>query len=77
MQVPLRDELLDGVDGDRLVDGPAGAGILAAAVADAAADGRERILPLDELQRLGILAFGGLLQVALHGDMGRARRLAG
>ena len=77
VQVLLRDELLHRVDGDGLVDGAAGAGVLAAAVAHAPADGRERILPLDELQRLGVLALGGLLQVALDGDVRRAGGLAG
>ena len=43
IQVALGDELLDLVDRDRLVDASAGAGILATAVADAAADGGQRV----------------------------------
>src|SRR5699024_6038044 len=63
------DELLDVVDGYRLVDVAAGAGVLAAAVADAPADRREGVLLLDELQRLQVPALAGELDVALHGDV--------
>ena len=49
-----RREALDLVDGDGLVDRAAGALGLAALVADAAADGRERIFLLDELKRVGV-----------------------
>ena len=41
VEILLRDEALDLVNGDGLIDRPARAGILAAAVADAAADGGE------------------------------------
>ena len=51
LQLLLGDKLLDLVDGDGAVDVAAGAGVLAAAVADAAADGRERVILLDELER--------------------------
>ncbi len=76
LQVLLGDEFLHGVDGDGLVDGPACAGVLAAAVADASAYGRERILALDQLQRFSIFSFRSLFQIALDGDVRRAGRLA-
>ena len=46
-QILLGDKLLDLVDGNSLIDGTSGAGILAATVADAAADGGQRIIFLD------------------------------
>ena len=52
LELLLGDELLDLVDGDRAVDAAAGAGLLAAAVADAAADGGERIVLLYKLERV-------------------------
>ena len=54
VQVMVGDEALDLVDGDGLVDRAAGALGLAALVADAAADGRERVFLLDELERVGV-----------------------
>ncbi len=54
VQVLMGDEALDLVDGDGLVDAAAGAGVLAAAVADAAADGRERVFVLDERKSVGV-----------------------
>ena len=77
LKILLGDELLDVVDGDRIVDAAAGAGILTTLVADAAADGRERVFFLDELQRLGVAAEGRELDVALNRDMRRALGLAG
>ena len=77
LHVLLGDELFDLVDGQRLVDGAAGAGILAVLSADAAADGRERIIILDELERVGIPAVARHLDVALDGDVRRAGGLAG
>ena len=68
----VRDELLDIVDGDGVVDVAAGAGVLAGAVADTAADRREGVLVLYELQSLEIAALGGELDVALDGDVRRA-----
>ena len=76
MQVLFGDEFLHGVNGNRLVDGAAGTGILTASVADAAADGGEWVLSLDELQCLAVFPFGGFLQIALHGDMRRTGSLA-
>ena len=43
------DKFLDLVDSDRGVDLPTHAGVLAAAVADASADGGQRVLELDKL----------------------------
>ena len=77
MQIVVCDEALDLVDGHGLVHAAAGALGLAALVADAAADGGQRVLLLDELQRLGIAALGGQLQIALHGDVRGAGGLAG
>ena len=76
VKILLGEEFLDRVDGDGLIDGPARAGLLAAPVADAAADGREGIVLLDERQRLLIFSLRGQLQIALYGDMRRAGRLA-
>ena len=77
LHILLGDELFDLVDGQRLVDGAAGAGILAVLSADAAADGRERVVLLDELERVGIAAVARHLDVALDGDVRRAGSLAG
>ena len=76
MQVVVGDEALDLVDGDGLVHVAAGALGLAALVADAAADGRERVFFLDEFERVRVAALRGELQVALHGDVRRAGGLA-
>ena len=76
IEVLLGDELLHRIDGDGLVNGATRAGILAAAVTHATADGREGVLALDKLKSLGIFALGGFLQIALYGDMGRTGRLA-
>ena len=70
------DEALDLVDGDGLVHAAAGTLGLAALVADAAADGRERVFFLDELERVRVAALRGELQVALHGDVRGAGGLA-
>ena len=75
-EILLGNEALDLIDGDGLIDGAAGAGVLAAAVADAAAYGGEWVFALDELERFAVLALRGELQIALHGDVRRARRLA-
>ena len=77
LHVLLGDELFDLVDGQRLVDGAAGAGILAVLSADATADSRERVILLDELERVGIAAVARHLDVALDGDVCRAGSLAG
>ena len=77
LQLPAGNEFLDLVDGYRRVDQPAGAGVLAALVADAAADGGEGVILLDEGQGLVIAPLGGHLHIALNGDMGRAGSLAG
>ena len=68
-QLLVRDELLDVVDGNGVINIAAGAGVLTGPVADAAADRRERVLALYELQRLEIAALGGKLYIALDGDM--------
>ena len=77
VQITLGDELLDLVDSHGLVHTTAGAGVLAAAVAYAAADSGQRVLALDERQGLVIAALGRELQITLNGDMRRAGRLAG
>ena len=77
IEVLLCDELLDGIDSDGLVYGSAGAGVLAAAVANAAADCRERVFTLDELKGLRELSFGGLLEIALNRNVGGAGCLTG
>ena len=77
LELLFGDKLLDLVDGNGAVDVAAGAGILAAAVADAAADGRERVILLDELERVQIAALRSQIDVALNGDVRRAGGLAG
>ena len=76
VELLVGDELLYVVYGDGLVDVSAGAGVLALAVAYAAADRRERVLLLYELQSLEVLALAGKLDVALHGDMRGTLHLA-
>ena len=76
VQVVVGDEALDLVDGDGLVHVAAGALGLAELVADAAADSRERVFFLDELERVRVAALRGELQVALHGDVRGAGGLA-
>ena len=77
IKIALGDELLDLVDSHGGVHTAAGAGILTAAVAHAAADSGQRVLTLDERQRLVIAALSRELQIALNGDMRGAGRLAG
>ena len=76
-KILIGDELFDIVYRDGGVDNAAGAGLLTGLVADTAADGREGVLLLYELQSLGIASHGGELYVALNGDMRRADGLAG
>ena len=57
VQIALGDKLLDFVDCHGGVHTAAGAGILTAAVAHAAADSGQRVLALDERQRLVIAAL--------------------
>ena len=71
-----RDELLDIVDGEGLVHRAAGAFVLAVFPADRAADRGERIVPLDELEGLAVLAVARHLDIALDRDVQRAGRLA-
>ena len=77
IQIALSDKLLDLVDSHGGVHAAAGAGVLAAAVAHAAADSGQRVLALDERQRLVIATLRRELQIALNGDMCGAGRLAG
>ena len=76
-QLLLGDELLDLVDSDGAVELAAGAGVLAAAIADAAADRRERVILLDELESVKVSALACHLDVALNGDVRRAGCLTG
>ena len=77
VQVLLGNELLDGVDGHGLIHGAAGAGVLAPAVADAPADGGEGVLLFNKRQRVAVAALRGHFQIALHGNVRGAGRLAG
>ena len=77
VQVLLGNELLDGVDGHGLIHGAAGAGVLAPAVADAPADSGEGVLLFNKRQRVAVAALRGHFQVALHGNVRGAGRLAG
>lgn len=76
MDILLSNELLDCVDGDRLIDGATCAGVLAAAVAHAPAYSREWVLAFDEFQCFCVLSFGSFLEVSLNGNMCRTRCLA-
>ena len=69
MQLLLRDEFLDLVDGNGAVNAAAGAGLLAAAVADVAADGGERVLFFDKLERVHVAAFSSHADIDLDGNM--------
>ena len=77
VQIALGDKLLDLVDSHGGVHTAASAGILTAAVAHTAADSGQRVLALDECQRLVIATLRRELQIALNGDMRGAGRLAG
>ena len=77
IQIALGDKLLDLVDGHGLVHATTGAGVLAAAVAHTTADSRQRVLALDERQRLVIATLSRELQIALNGNVRGAGRLAG
>ena len=76
VQILVGDELLDLIDRDGLVDRAARAGILAATVAHAAAHRGQRILALDEGERLLVATLRRQLEVALHGDVRGAGCLA-
>ena len=77
VQIALGDELLDLVDGHGGVHTATGAGVLAAAVAHTAADSGQRVLALNECQRLVIATLSRELQIALNGNVRGAGRLAG
>ena len=77
VQIALGDELLDFVDSHGGVHTAAGAGILTAAVAHTAADSGQRVLALNERQRLVIATLSRELQIALNGNVRGAGRLAG
>ena len=77
IKIALGDKLLDLVDGHGGVHTAAGAGILAAAVAHTAADSGQRVLALNECQRLVIATLSRELQIALNGNVRGAGRLAG
>ena len=77
IQIALGDELLDLVDSHGGVHAAACAGILTAAVAHTAADSGQRVLALDECQRLVIATLSRELQIALNGNVRGAGRLAG
>ena len=77
IKIALGDKLLDLVDSHGGIHTAAGASILTAAVAHAAADSGQRVLALDERQRLVIAALCRKLQIALNGNVRGASRLAG
>ena len=77
IKIALGDKLLDLVDSHGGVHTAAGAGILTAAVAHTAADSGQRVLALDERQRLVIAPLCRKLQIALNGNVRGASRLAG
>ena len=77
IQIALGDKLLDLVDSHGGVHTAAGAGILTAAVTHTAADSGQRVLTLDERQRLVIATLRRELQIALNGNVRGAGRLAG
>ena len=77
VQIALGDELLDLVDSHGGVHTTAGAGILTAAVAHTAADSGQRVLALNERQRLVIATLRRELQITLNGNVRGAGRLAG
>ena len=77
LHILLGDEFLYLVYLKRCIDGAAGACILAVLAADAAADCREGVILLDELESIGVAAVGCHLDVALNCDVSRACNLAG
>ena len=77
VQLPPGQEFLDFVDGHGLVDGAPGAAVLAASVADSAADGREGVVLTDQADGFLISALCRHADVALDRDVGRAGALAG
>ena len=77
VQILLRQEFFHCINGHGLIHAAPGAGILAALVADAAADGGEGIVLFDQRQRILIFALRRQLQIALDGHMGGAGSFAG
>ena len=77
IKIALGDKLLDLVDSHGGIHATTGTGILATAVAHAAADSGQRVLALNECQRLVIAALSRELQIALNGNVRGAGRLAG
>ena len=77
LHILLGDELLDLINCKRLVDGTAGACVLAILAADASADCREGVILLYELESVGIASVCSHLYVALNSNMSRACDLAG
>ena len=77
IQIALGDKLLNLVDSHGGIYATTGAGILAAAIAHTPADSRQRVLALDERQRLVIATLRRELQIALNGNVRGAGRLAG
>ena len=72
LDLEFGDVALDFVDRHRGIDVAARTDLFAEAGTDASADGRERVLFLDELEGFLVAAFGGHAQVALDGDVRRA-----
>ena len=69
IELLLGDELLYLVDCNGSVNAASGAGVLAAAVADVAADGGERVLFFDKLERVHVAAFSSHADIDLDGNM--------
>ena len=76
MELLLRNEFLDLINGNSLIHRAPRAGILAAPVADRAAHGREWIVLFDQLQCIQVTPLRRHLYVALHRQVRRARGLA-
>ena len=77
IEVMVSDKTLDLVNGHRLIHRAAGTLRLAAMVADAATDRRERVLLLDQGKGLPIFSLRRQTQITLHGNMGGTGGLTG
>ena len=77
VQFLIGDELFDLVNGDRIIHGSPGTGVLTAPVADRAADRRERIILLDQFEGVHKAALSRHADVTLYRQMGRAGSFAG
>ena len=77
VQFLIGDELFDLIDGDRVIHGSSGAGVLAAPVADRAAYRREGIVLLDQFEGVHKAALSRHADIALYRQVGRTGSFAG